>query len=77
MGEAARRKLAERREMLALCQRAGIEPDEMMDDPEHGLVLSPSGVRKLCALAPDQEKAQAMSQMVSRIERNGLPEAQA
>ena len=55
---------AEREGILRLCQQAGVLPSEMHDDPVHGLCVSPSGVRKLAVLAPDQEKASALLRQI-------------
>jgi hypothetical protein len=40
-------------EMLKLAKAAGLTKSEMHDHPEHGLMISLSGVRKLAAMAPD------------------------
>lgn len=56
----------ERKALLRQCTLAGVTKDEMHEDPEHGLCVSLSGVRKLARLAPD--KAQAV-RVVEEVER--------
>lgn len=46
-----------REDTLALARKAGLLPSEMRDDPVHGLVITAAGMRKIAALAPDQERA--------------------
>jgi len=46
-------------DMCTLLERAGIVPAETRMHPEHGLLLSPSAVRKLVAIVPDQSRAAA------------------
>ena len=43
----------DKHQMIAVCRAAGVTDDEMRDDPQHGLLLSASGVRKLAATGPD------------------------
>jgi hypothetical protein len=52
--------------MGRLCKKAGVTADEMREDPEHGLLPSPSAVRKLAAIASDQAKAQEVRQSAPR-----------
>lgn len=52
-----------------LCRRAGVLPSEMHEDPKLGLCLSPSGIRKLAALAPDQTKVAPVMDDVARAVR--------
>ena len=40
-------------EILEVNRAAGVTPDEMKHDPEHGWLISPSALRKLIAIAPD------------------------
>jgi hypothetical protein len=47
----------ERKYYLALCKRAGLDASEITDHPEHGLCISPSGLRKLAAIAPNPAPA--------------------
>ena len=49
--------MTQRDQILALAIRAGVHPDEMRDDPEHGLLISASGVRKMASVAPDPARA--------------------
>ena len=51
---------AEREGVLGLCRQAGVLPEEMWDDPIHGICVSISGVRKLAVIAPDQRAAYAL-----------------
>jgi hypothetical protein len=39
--------------MLKLAKAAGLTKSEMHDHPEHGLMISLSGIHKLAAMAPD------------------------
>jgi hypothetical protein len=47
-------------DQLAMCFSVGVTPDEMNYHPEHGLMLSLSGVEKLVTLAPDQRLAKEL-----------------
>ncbi len=62
--------------LRALCLRAGVTADEMRDDPDHGLVLTMAGVRKLAAMAPDQQAAAAVvkecADTAARVRRSGF-----
>lgn len=71
MGEAKQRK-DRAAEMRELCEYAGLDQTEMREDPQHGLLITASGVRKLCAIAEDQPLAQRFSQFISTLEREGL-----
>jgi hypothetical protein len=57
-------------ELERLCELAGITADEKSVHPEYGILLSPSGVRKLTRLAPDQKRAQAVRDFVADIQRS-------
>ena len=46
-------------ELLNQCVRAGLTDEEMALHPEHGLIFSLSGMRKLAKLAPNPEAALA------------------
>jgi hypothetical protein len=53
-------------ERKKLWTAAGVTPGEVMHDPEHGWLISPSGVRKLLALAPDTAaKFQLQAELLS------------
>ena len=58
---------AEREGILGLCRQAGVAPDEMWDDPVHGICVSLSGVRKLAVIAPDQEAAYALLRQLEGV----------
>lgn len=47
-------------EARRLCESAGLADSEMHYDPKLGLLISPSGVRKLAKVAPNQEAAQKL-----------------
>jgi hypothetical protein len=47
-------------ELLYLMFRAGLTKDDMMFDPEHGLLVSLEGARKMAKLAPDPEDARVV-----------------
>ena len=61
-------------EQLRIAQAAGVSPFEMRVDQEHGLLIAPSGVRKLIAVAPDRFAAAALGQRLTRILRNRMHE---
>ena len=46
---------------------AGVTADEMRDDPEYGLLISPSGVRKTAAMAADTKAKMEMLALVERV----------
>ena len=58
---------AEREGVLGLCRQAGVLPEEMWDDPVHGICVSISGVRKLAVIAPDQKAAYALLKQMEGI----------
>jgi hypothetical protein len=65
----AAKQARERDGMRQLCELAGLDESEMCEDPEHDLLISASGMRKLCAIAPDQALAQRFSQWVTQLDR--------
>jgi hypothetical protein len=44
-------------EMRALCAMAGVLPSELIEDPEHGLLISLPGIRKIAQYSPNQRRA--------------------
>ncbi len=59
-------------EMRALCKKAGVLETEMMDDLEHGLLISPAGVQKLKLLSPDRYAATVLGQLATDVARSSL-----
>jgi hypothetical protein len=57
-------------ELRCLC--AGLSADEIRADPQHGLLISASGARKLAALASDPERAQVVRDQVADAVRRTL-----
>jgi hypothetical protein len=65
----AAKQAREKDDMRRLCELAGLDASEMREDPEHGLLITASGVRKLCAIAPDEALAQRFSQWITHLDR--------
>jgi hypothetical protein len=59
-------------EQIALAEAAGVLPHEMRADPEHGLLVSPSGARKLAAIAPDRYAAATFNAQLARRMRDWM-----
>jgi hypothetical protein len=54
-------------EQIALAEAAGVLPDELQIDPTHGLLVSPSGARKLATIAPDRYAAATLNVQISKL----------
>jgi hypothetical protein len=52
----------------------GILPEEVMLDPEHGELLNVTGVRKLAARAPNQDRAE---RFIDSLDNHILPQLNA
>lgn len=59
-------------EARMLCMLAGLDATEMLDHPEHGVLISPSGARKLSLIAPDQRRAQDFRDFIAEVVRSQL-----
>ena len=53
--------------MLAAAKSADVTPGKMADDPQHGLLISASGVRKMAARAADTRAKLELLQLVEQI----------
>jgi hypothetical protein len=60
------------KELLRMCEIAGVTADEVRHDPKHGLLVSASGARKLSMLAEDQARAQAVRNFIADVMRSGF-----
>jgi hypothetical protein len=56
-------------EVRARCERAGVLPHELLEDPEHGLLISSSGVQKLKALGTNAYVVALIGQEATRVAR--------
>lgn len=56
----------------AIAARAGLDESEIRRDPEHGVLVSASGVRKLCALSTDASAVRFVLDLVAREQRNEM-----
>ena len=54
--------------LMEICLEAGVTPDEITVDPEYGLCLKASAVRKLCEHAPNQKAAAWLRGVVDFVE---------
>jgi hypothetical protein len=59
-------------DMIARLKRAGVLPHEVRRDPEHGIVLSHTGVRKLADCAPNQPAAAKLMEHVAVVMRRQI-----
>ena len=59
----------ERRQLKRIFARAGLTADEIMDHPEHGLLVNASGLRKLAAIAPNPGPARVILEWVAQERR--------
>jgi hypothetical protein len=73
-GRRRRRAMSEltKDQMLKLAEKAGVLPHEMMDDPEHGLLISPAGVQKMRSLAPPSHASAQLGQQATRAARSAI-----
>jgi hypothetical protein len=44
-------------DQIAILNRAGLDPNEWQDHPQHGLIISLSGLKKIARFAPDKANA--------------------
>lgn len=56
-----------RDQMLALCNRAGVTPEEIIDHPEYGLCLSMAALYKLGKLAPGSLQSGRLMEELANI----------
>jgi hypothetical protein len=54
-------------EQFALAEAAGCEPHELKTDPKLGLLVSPSGARKMAAIAPDRYAAATLNVQITKL----------
>ncbi len=59
-------------DMIALLKRAGILPHEVGRDPEHGIVLSHTGIHKLADCAANQPAAAKLIEHVAAVMRRHI-----
>ena len=55
-------------ELRRLCRIAGLDASEVRDEPGIGLTISPAGIRKLAALAPDRAEARRFVEWSRQVE---------
>ncbi len=77
MGKKNRKKKANRAEvreyLLARCMEAGVLSEEMLEHPEHGLMVSLPGIRKLATHASSPEVASRLAHMLGVMELVATP----
>ena len=56
----------------ALCKRAGIADTDVINDPEHGLMVRAHAAHKLRALAPPSYENQWIGQMITDAARSAI-----
>lgn len=65
----------ERKEMLAVCALAGISPDDILDHPEHGIMIKAHLINKLLALAPPSGAREQIGKWATDLARRGIRKA--
>ena len=64
--------IEERDALLGICKRAGIPPEDIIDHPQHGLMVSAAAVHKLRAIAPSSHRNSQIGKMVTELARSAI-----
>jgi hypothetical protein len=66
------KKAAEREALLAVCKKAGIPDEDIIDHPEHGLMVAARSVGKLRALAPPSYVSTQIGEWAAEAARSAI-----